>query len=203
MSVAVGDFIQVIARQQMVLQQVLNVYHYRWIGAAASGITYLTDAANSFETAVRFNVLGAQNDSVVWTGLQVRNLTNGLDLLERAYEPPVAGSVTGDALPPFCTHTFRMNRSSLATRNGYKRFCGVDEDHNADGTSGLPAANITNISNALKNDISIAAVPSLRPVILKRPLPLLVPTSHPHSEVVSVDYRGIGSQNTRKVGRGI
>lgn len=203
MTVATGDFLQLIARQLHANQQILNVFYYKWIATGQSGVAYLTNFMDTFETNIRFNLLGVQATSLTWTGLSVRNLTNGIDLAERAYDPAIPGSIAGDHMPPFVTNTFRLNRVNLLVRNGYKRFGGVPEAHQNGGISSMPTANQTNIKAALLMDLPISATPSLRPVILRRPLPLLVPQGHAHSEVGSVDFRGIGSQNTRKFGRGI
>lgn len=186
----------------MLSQQVLNVYYYR-----VTSITGLTDAAYAaFDAWFTANLItpikAIQVSALVHTAIQIRNLTNGLDYYENAYS--VAGTratTTTSVLPPNVTHTFRLVRESLATRNGYKRYAGVDEQDITSGTSILSSTLSNAIIAALKMDYISGAVTLAEPVIPKRPI--VVPTgSYVYSSIGDAQYRGIGTQNTRKIGRG-
>lgn len=207
MGVSQGQLIQIIGTQSQQLQTVLNVYYYRWFAVIGdSTLGYLTALANDFETRVRDVIRTIQNAGLSWTGLSVKNLSNNVDILERAYDPALlgtrgaAGATTG---PTFLTNTFRLQRADLTTRNGYKRFAGVDEADVANSVSVLPAALVTNIIAALLADLQVGAVPTAGHVIVKRPIVPPVGTAYMFSDIQDVDFRGLGSQNTRKIGRGI
>lgn len=189
--------------QTLLNQVVLNVYYYR--------VTSITGVAQGgyalFDTWFQANVMtpvrAIQNQALVHTGLQIRNLSNGLDYYENSFS--LAGTQSesvGTVMPPNVCWTFRLVRESLATRNGYKRYAGVSEGLVANGVSALTATPANNVINALKADYVEGAVTIAEPVIPKRPI--LVPAgNYVYASIGDAQFRGLGTQNTRKIGRGI
>ncbi len=203
MASILGDLWQLTDTQSLLNQVVLNVYYYR-----VTSVTGLTQAAYDdflqwFITNVLTPVKGIQAAQLVHTNLSVRNLSNAVDFVDLPIN--TAGGVNSTAqevLPPNITHTFRLVRESLVTRNGYKRFSGVVDGQISGGVSALVAASYNPINTALAADWVDQGFTLAEPIIPKRPL--LTPAgAYLYSSIGGCQYRGIGTQNTRKIGRGV
>lgn len=203
MAVVQGDLIQCIDYQEYLGQQLLNVYYYRFIPLTAimdGGLSLFNDA---WEAAVLDKVRAIQLTVVQHTSREWKNLSNGVDLFVDG--TVVNGLRSGDANayePSFVSAGFILRRESLVTRNGYKRIGGLSSsDINGNDWVGEGTA-IPEIEVALASDLSVGLIPSLEPIIVKRPI---VPPveSYQYASIGSSSFRGIGTQNTRKKGRGI
>ena len=198
-----GDFIRITDRQVYLEQQVLNVYFYRINDVTPLGDGYLTVFGDSFVDIVLPAVIAVQHEDLVHTELFLENLTNCVDILTYTDSFPVSGDyATGEGMPPFVSWGVQLIRESRTTRNGYKRFAGVPEAAVADGLMTGFGTEFAALETALAQDFTAGIVTYAAPVILKHPfvVPLVAPE---YSDIGSALYRSVGSQNTRKLGRGV
>jgi len=198
-----GDLIQLIDNQYWEGQQILNVYYYRVTNALGLADGYLSDMNDSWETTVLDKVKVIQSQYLQHTSREWKNLTNGVDLFVDG--SVVNGTHSGSAtsqLPSFISAGFILRRESLVTRNGYKRFAGLHDDQVDGNTYVGDTGDMDDIEVALASDLTYLLGTYAEPVIVKRPITPPV-TSYLYASIGSASFRGIGSQNTRKAGRGI
>lgn len=118
-----------------------------------------------------------------------------------------AGTGGAESLPSFVNYSFKFNRPNLLWRHGWKRFTGVPEIFQSNGvitdSTGITA--VATLQGVLDDDIFIqpnsdvnldaglaeVVIPMetrntlpVRPVLFEKP--------------ISVTYKGLGSQNSRK-----
>lgn len=203
MAAALGDIIRITDRQTLLGQQVLNVYFYRV--QSLTGITgdYLDLFASTFQDVVLDDVKNIQHVELQHVGLFLENITNGVDIAEYTDGFPQGGMIDGgDVMPPFVSFGFQLLRESRTTRNGYKRFGGVPEDSVTDGVYTGAGGDITAVEEALGQDFQSGLVTFAAPVILKHPIEVPL-VDGVYNDISAGLFRGIGSQNTRKFGRGV
>ena len=127
---SLGDLIRIIDVQDYLLQDVLNIYFYRITSITGIGGTYLADFADWFEDHIVTPVAELQCDGLTHRAIQLDNLTNELDTHTKTIS--VSGAISSDdstRAPSYVSVGFKLNRESLATRNGYKRFGGLSLIH--------------------------------------------------------------------------
>lgn len=201
MAASQGDIIQITDVQVQKGQQVLNVYNYEVVTLTGLADNYLEVIADWYEEVGLAAVRGIQSSSLVHIGLRVINYTTGIDFLERPLAN-LAGVRPAPVLPPNVCWTFRLLRETRATRHGWKRYAGVaEQDQNNGDNEGLGAAQLDPVLNFLAADFQPApsVVPLLAPVIVrKNALGEVVAKNN----IGAAEYRHIGTQNTRKIGRG-
>lgn len=203
MAAALGDLIQVIDNQTYLGQQVLNVYYYRVVAPTGLFDGYLNDFNSWFTAAVIDKVVDLQVDELSHVSREWRNMTNGVDLLTDGSVINGSQSVSPAALmPSYVSLGFLLQRESLTTRNGYKRFAGIGDATIEGNTVPLPNASITAVEAALAADIMVGLAAVAEPIIVKRPIQAPV-ASYLYSSIGSATFRGVGTQNTRKAGRGV
>lgn len=195
-----GDLFQITSYQTLLNEDILNVYYYRQTVIGTMAPSDLIDLLNAFKTNVIDQVRKEQVDTLVHTLLEVRNLSNNLDIA--TIIPGVSGMVAAAAaaiLPTYVTVGYKLVRESLVTRHGYKRFSGLSEAQ-VTGNTYVPAsaANVTAIQTALAMDLGGPDFPIVEPVIVKRPFVPPVGTAYQYSSIGSAVLRGLGSQNSRK-----
>ena len=203
MAASLGDLIQLVDNQLYLGQQVLNVYYYRVTAVAGLADGYLSDLNDYWEPNVLDQVLNIQSDSLDHVSREWRNLTNGADLfVDGSVIPGALAESDASDTPSYVSAGFLLHRESLVTRNGYKRFAGITE---AQITGNTYIGNMTHIGlieTALAGDLNIGVIAVAEPVIVKRPISVPV-TSYQYASIGSASFRGLGTQNTRKAGRGI
>lgn len=203
MAAALGDLIQITAFQRYLEQRVLNVYYYRVTAPLGLADGYLASFHTSFLAVVLNAVRAVQASLLTYDSIRYANLSNGIDLLEQPVS--LAGTVattTATAMPSFVAMTWLLRRESLATRNGYKRFAGVN-DGTVDGNNSTIGASILDaVSNGLSADLMAGVAVLGAPVIVRRPLLVPAGTSYVYSDIGSAQFREVSTQNTRKRGRG-
>lgn len=202
MAASMGDVIRVIVNQTQAGQTIQNVYHYQVVTLTGLEGDYLQVVIDWVVNEVIPPVAALQSDALEYVSVFAINVTNNVDFKEQSLLGS-AGAITGDAMPPNVTYTFRLIRETLATRHGYKRFAGVPESKQSNGSiQAVTDTQITAITDALAADIQPApsVVPLLAPVIVRKSATGTVVAVN---NVGSADFRGIGTQNTRKIGRGI
>lgn len=202
MGALLGDLLRFTDRQTFLGQTVLNVYFYRVTSITGLDDTYLDVLGGWFKDNVVSPVAALQSASVSHTELFLENLSNGVDILTYDDGFPIAGEASGDALPPYASYGFQLLRESRTTRNGYKRFAGVTEANQDDGIYTGGGTAITDVEDALAADVVIGLATVAEPVIVKRPFDVPVVTFE-YASIGGALFRGIGTQNTRKFGRGV
>lgn len=203
MAAVTGDLIRITDKQTYLGQECLNVYFYRIGDVTALVGDYLAILGGWFRDNVMGRVINIQAAGVSHTGLFLENLSNGVDIETFTDDFPVSGQM-GDAagMPPFVSFGFEMLRESRVTRNGYKRYVGVCETQVTDGIFVGDESDIALIETALGSDIHIGLVTEAAPVIVKHPV--IVPAgTYLYSDISAGVFKGIGTQNTRKFGRGV
>lgn len=199
-----GDLLQIVDEQVYLGQQLLNVYYYRWFSVPSVDNTVYSALVDDFQSRVMNDVCQLQGELLIHTSLTIKNLSNNVDFFEK----PI--SVTGQrtmsastALPSYVSVGFKLIRDSLVTRNGFKRFGGLNESE-VQGNSWVGAINdINNVEDALAEFLQIGLVDVAAPIIPKRPITPPMGTLYPYSSVASAQYSLVGTQNTRKAGRGV
>lgn len=203
MAGTLGDLLQLVDNQTYLGQQVLNVYYYRITSITPLADPYLPTLGDWWESEVLPAITAIQLNSLVHVSREWRNLTNGTDLYtDTTAVPGVQTTGSGNASPSYVSAGFMLQRESLVTRNGYKRFAGIS-DANIAGNEWLEdGTTISNLEEALASDIFAGLVQVAEPVIVKRPIDVPV-ASYEYASIGSASFRSLGTQNTRKAGRGV
>jgi len=197
---ATNDIIRLTVRGQTANQEIVNVYHYKQVGA---GTLVLEDLHDEFMDNVLSPLSVISSSSMLWLRFTYEQLQVGGIFLDLISETPSNGAVAGDQLPPNVCYTFTFVRKVRGNRNGYKRFAGVPESwQNGGELSAGHATEIGNVASALGSDLTTAASVVFRPGVLHKfhnGQPVDPPV---FQEIATVAFTGIGTQNTRKIGRG-
>ncbi len=202
MAAALNDIIRVTVNQRQKNQLVQNVFHYQVVTLTGLTGEYLEVVRDWMLNEVIPPVRAIQSWGLVYTGMLIQNVSNEIDFLEYTWATPLPGAQENQPLPPNSVYTFRLQRETLVTRHGYKRFSGVSEALQDNGDFTGSAALLTAIQEALAADIQPApsVIPLLAPVIVKKSTAGAILAVN---NIGGSDFRGIGTQNTRKVGRGV
>lgn len=199
MAASLGDLIQFVDRQTYLGEDLLNVYYYRITSLTGLSDPYLPVLAEWFRDNVITPVLDIQNNGLVHTTLDARNLSNNIDVAELVVDLPGANTAADTvALPSWMTVNFKLIRESLATRNGSKRFSGLVESQSTANSYAIPPLIQTAIEEALAADIVLSLVTVAEPVIVRRPIVPPVGTSYTYASIGAAVYTAYGTQNTRK-----
>lgn len=203
MGAVLGDLIQCVDNQSYLGQQILNVYYYRVTSVTPLEGGYLSFMNDSWEGGVLNNVKIIQTPELLHLSREWRNLTNGTDLfVDGSVVPGVDPASTASLTPSFTSLGFLLQRESLVTRNGYKRYGGISEGNISGNTYVGGMGTIHDIEVGLAADLTAGIVTIAEPVIVKRPIAVPV-TTYLYSSIGSAIFRGVGTQNTRKAGRGV
>lgn len=203
---AEGDLIQINDFQTYLGQELLNTYYYRLtLGGSTLANPYST-MASSFANDVISPLVGMQSALVEHTVLELRNLSNGIDI----YSVPIGftGAVSASiatTLPSYVALNIKLVRESLATRNGSKRIGGLAETSVSGNAFNFASPLIkNNILTALAADLVDGPVAIAAPVIVKRPIASPAGLGYVFANIGSATTNEIvTTQNTRKVGHGI
>lgn len=202
MAAAANDIIRITDIQTLFGQEVLNVYFYQVNNVTPLIGDYLAVFGEWFHDTILTPLIALQTSDLVHTSLFLENISNGVDIESFTTDFPVPGaSATSDTMPPFVSWGFQLLREERNTRNGYKRFAGVPEIYVTDGVASGAGGLITAVEDVLGEDVVVGIATVAAPVILKRPftVPLVSPVV---SNISAGLFKGIGTQNTRKFGRG-
>jgi len=195
-----GDLIRVVDIQSFLGQTVLNVSFYHFDILTGAGDGYLEEMASAYNDAVVTPMTQLQADDLLHTEREWRNLTNETDLFLDTEVIP--GIRTGDPLNSFTSLGFMLNRASLVTRNGFKRIGGLTEDMISGNTVTFPSTTQSDMETGFTAALFDGIIQFGHPIIVKRPIPKPA-VSYDFSEISGCSFRRIGTQNTRKAGRGI
>jgi hypothetical protein len=180
-----------------------NVFHYV-VSELTGSFTNIEDQvqlAGDFLATVQPTFAEVQSIGAIISSVEVRNMTNLVDVATYIPTGLVNGDLPVNAEPSQVALSFKLNRTTALTRNGSKRVGGIGVGVVTD-TSGenlIDDPRITAIELMLAATIEIVTGLDscvLIPVIARRPatgLPITIT-----NRVASSSYRGAGSQNTRK-----
>lgn len=163
-----------------------------------------------FWEAIEDDLLECTNQIVEYTQVDVFK-ADGVDVGNSGfYSIPTGdgvGHLSGDALPPFVCWTFQYTRPSALFRHGYKRFAGVGEALQVKGVvQGGAAAALATLAATLRADIGLndALVnrPFIQPALVQRIYNGVPVDPDVWYAPSTIQFKKIGSQNTRKYGVG-
>lgn len=186
----------------------LNVFQYEVTGDVPFDLLdYGQDICNEWYDQQVALLQPITSSVVSWRDLTIRNLTNPLEIWLGISDNLSAGAVSGDCLPPYASWGIILRRSTTATRNGYKRFWGVPESLQLNGEpAGSAIAYLPGFADSIGATMPLTAIGSppidiqLSPVIVRKDITGGLIASQP---VYDGQFRSIGTQNSRKFGRGM
>lgn len=204
MAAVLGDVLRLTDRQTLLGQQVLNVYFFRVTSITGLASNYLEVFCTWFDEHVVDPVTATQHQELAHVELYAENISNGVDIFTFTDGYPKDGLIgAGEVMPPFVSWGIQLIRESRVTRNGYKRIGGVSEGAVSDGVIEASYAGVVaTAAEAMDDDWVDGIITLAEPIILKRPfvVPLI---TYEYSSIGDAVYKAVGTQNTRKFGRGV
>jgi len=187
---------RIITRGDVLGQEALQVWYY----AAVSYDDGISAWLASFKLAVVDHLLDAMSNQahiVTIEGQMVKG-SNDFD----TFNASVGGNISGDCLPPFASWDFTLLRGGGGERNGYKRIQGVPESKQVDGIATASAyADLTSLAGFMAASITVS-LDEMFPCIRRTRINHAAQNPPKYFNVSDVQYSKIGTQNTRKFGRG-
>jgi len=199
---ATGDLWKLIDVQEFEAQQVLNVYYFKQLANPSTG-TSIAALETAFVNIYIPVITALQSDLIRHTGLLTENLDNPDEFGTPAtgYD----GLLSGDAMPPFVTWSFRLNRTTRLVRNGQKRIGGLSE---ASVSAGLPVSGMATAIAAYETLVAAILIEpvtgaSFEPRIVHRATdagPGGDPPATPRADyaIASATFTTVSTQNSRK-----
>lgn len=207
---AEGDIYQLVDKQTLFEQEVLNVYFYRQTAPVLIG-NVPQQLADAFDGQVMPDILGIQSVNDVHQELIVTNLFNPAEHYTKLVSEAGAYA-TGESESTFTAAGFRMVNDNGTIRSGSKRYAGVPEVADVNGvfTDTTFIANLIALGASLILGLDDGLVTNaFLPVIVKRILDAgeyRLPTTSGeavYGNVTDALYNvNETSQVSRKVGRG-
>jgi len=200
--VATGDrFLVTLTAGASSLGDIQNVFAYEQVAGTGNAHT-LADAFLDDVVSALVAIISVQT---LFTEIYVVNLDLDSDFWTKSISN--SGVITGDALPPFVSATFEYVRTTRAVQNGRKAFGTIPESSQIGGVAVPDYVTACNtLGDILEDGIQdITTGSDWSPRIWRRPGTyasgvILAPgLFYPVADIV---FRGISSQNTRKIGRG-
>lgn len=210
MALVVGDVYRVTWFQQYLAQNVLNVQFY--VIDEAEADTSEAKMANTAFSLWQTQILPLQSSGLTLRSVKVENVSDGLGI--GFHTPtPVAGTITGDGMPSFVTWSFQQVRATRLTRHGHKYVSGIPEASVVNGQTTLSGAQLDAFESVFVENLRVdgSVVPpeafEARPVIVGRipatpPLKGYVLDLTKLNDITGLIFRGVSTENLRKVGRG-
>lgn len=205
-----GDILQLTLKgyYSTVATAVMNVFQYK-LGVSGTLDLALDGQAfiDGYADAIREFLEPILSVEVAYPRMDIVNLSEPLEIWTGSFTNPINGAVTGEVAPPFITWSFLLQRTNASTRNGQKRFSGVPETQMVNGIPTAAAALLLQdmsgfLGLPFVSDV-IGGTPAtviLEPTIVRKDETGALIASQP---VLNARFTAIGSQNTRKFGRGI
>lgn len=203
------DIIEVRAVSQIApaVDEFINVFHYYVTNSSDWSLNVQVDEfATEWADAVWDAIKATQSDAISLVRLEVQNLMNADDFGEHVFSSPIAGAVASDVLPPFVSYNWQLKRALKTTRSGYKRITGVPESwvNNGQIVSGhelaiASAANVLSTNSTLTLTSPVASTVDIKPVIVRKDATGAFVLAN---NIVDAQLNGLGTQSTRKYGRG-
>lgn len=184
------------------LNQYRNVFHYRTTALTTVDLARAADLADQFNVEFTTHLRNAHSDNYQFDTYAVENL-EGFVFHEEIID--LAGTITANVLPPASTWAIRLRRSTGTTRDGWKRFSSIPEGQADDAgrlafIAGQWVTAVNGLVTACETTLD-GVTDDYVPIIYRAPRAGL---SEGYSDVASAQRQVyVGSQNTRKFGRGI
>lgn len=182
-------------------QNCLNVFFYECV---AGGTADSEALASLIRDNIVNNLVDIQNEGVVHRNIYVENLDDYTDFFTLTLTTGNVGTISGQGLPPYAAWSFILERASRLVRNGHKRIVGVSE---ASQSNGLPISGILSLladtGTALAASFADSDDNIYVPRIAHRTVVPHVSTTYLLYPIASASFTAIGTQNSRKFGRGM
>ena len=203
-ALTIGDVIRLTICQNVAQQEVCNVFAY--VVDNVTGNVTLEDVITRFISDVLDELNVIQSAAVLNDSVRAENLTNGIDFFEQDWTG--TGDRAGAAVSVFTAMSFRLNRSSKVTRNGFKRFPGISVDYENNSNTWVTGdTDIGNLENSLGDTLivdgdTVSDQATISPIILGRNSDGSPDLSR-FQNVASVSFQNTKTtQNSRKIGSG-
>lgn len=205
MATQTGNVFELALIGSFLTNEVINAFQYRYTGASATAQSSMESLCDAFVADTLPPLLAIQSTQMSYSGLRVRNLSNGLDIYETAIV--ASGLVAGDAAPSFVALGITYYRETAITRNGGKRFAGLTESVVSGNSLAIANSYLTAIYDGLAAthnmvDDTQTVIGEFAPVIVGRDA---VTKAYDLSRVNNVRAIGNGvltTQMTRRAGHG-
>ena len=197
-----GDILRLIATSTLGGQLVQNVYHYLVDNIVGSGSSDFINSAlrSQWRSVVLPPVKLIQNDAIQYSQIEVQNLNDVAG--DELFSFSESGLQAGESLPSLVSWSYQLRPEDKSIRHGRKSIAGVPELEVAinEPTPGvLPALIDVGVQLATTlvhpNADFVPVVARILPASVRPFLPYAVP-------VAEGIFRGIGTQYSRKKGRG-
>lgn len=190
---AIGNVFKLVLNSKLGLKPFTNVFHYRQTFGVTGGEILAQEWINEVFPHIQSVVtVNTEFVSVEWLNYD--------NLADFGVDDSIAGQTgarAGESLPTFNTWGFQYNRETRATRNGSKRLGLISELDCAYGTAtGAMLPVLQAAANGLAQFVNLGGTEIWQPVIAR-----LSPdgaTVLLTNDVVSVDYKRMTTQNSRK-----
>lgn len=187
------DLYEIVFRQTMLGQLCINVFFYKDedLGPEVA----IAEVADSFEDQVVPAIFDVQSEDAIGIDIIVRRVG---DVQERIRDlSALTGDRTGPSSPSFNAWGFILNRSTIDTRNGSKRFAGISET-DTDGNEPVPGilGALGTLAGVLQSNLILAGGGEVAPFIFRRGS--FVGPNYHGSPVDNSSFTRITSQVSRK-----
>lgn len=172
---AADDVYEIVDKQSLYGQEVLNVYQYRQIAVFT---TTEPNVATAFKNVWLEQIMPAirliQSGDVTHTNITVKNLFNAEDYAsEDVNLPGTAEPSSVSSAPSFDAYSFTARGTGLAVKPGGKRIAGVLPGFCTDGvvTNGAYLGQLAALANAMKQTVTVGTIiqdPMFQPILVKR-----------------------------------
>lgn len=199
---AVGDHYEIVCTGTLFSQQVINRLVYEQM-AGAGDAESLSDVFTENTTGFFAKVANIQSNQFSWVDCDTFNLDDLADWHGEGVND--VGTVVDTSLPPFVCWSFRLARQTRAVRDGHKRIAGVPHSWVANGVyNGTGVTDMTAFLVYLTSTLSDLAGNTWSPRIFRRAGSMKgnLPLVNEYFTIGAADLKGVGSQNSRKLGRG-
>lgn len=200
---ALSDLYNLVTEFHLGTTQITKAFCSWWYVQDTGSVGVWSDLAAQFNTYMTPLIIAAQSNDWTLNRIIVHNMTNLADFGESEITSGNQGLVASQTLPSFCCWSFIIKRTSRANRHGWKRIPGPPESLSDGGvaTSGAVSGVLADLAAGIESSL-VHPVGFFGPRIVSRTKVGGVWTYTPHA-IAGCDYRHIGSQTSRKVGRGV
>lgn len=177
-------------------EEMINTWYYAGSAVATDLLALVAD----FYDHVLDGATTFMSSQAGWNYVNITGVRGTIlfDTLVRLAE----GLISGDCLPPYASWDFTLVRGGAGERNGYKRFVGVAEASQINGTAtGAILANIASHLGDLGATITDGTT-VYTPVIRRGTIGHVVQRPPKYYSTSGIIYSKIGTQNSRKFGHG-
>lgn len=190
---SLGDRYKLTLVSQSGSTTVNNVFHYRQTLGVLGGEILAQEFINEVYPHIRSIV----SNQIVFQRVEWINYDDLADFGEDDSIAGEGGERPGTTLPRFNVWSFIYNRTTRATRNGWKRFSTVAEDDQDNGAAtAAMLLLLQDAANGLEQFVNFGGTEIWRPIIVR--LDAKGSTILEENNVRSVTYRRLSTQNSRK-----